>query len=333
MKWRFSGRFWMARLAFLAVCAFIVASTINLWVGYRIEKSFLDKPVDMKPASYLPSKEVAKRDYSVINDRNLFGARREKINLVELDGSEGEAGRWEDAVPSSLGARLVATAVFPFPQYSLASIEANGVIGSYSINECSTAISTIDPIYVEVLGPSVTEPLAPCNRLMGSATIKRIEEQRVIIYNERDRRFEYLALLDSYMPEPVSRRVLAPSEANTQDLGSTIRKIGPNDYEVDGKDFDATMGNLAKLSTQARLVPAYENGKSVGFKVTSIVPNSIFAKIGLQDGDIITRLNGYEINSPDKALEIYQTRSTAKNISIDYKRGSSSHSSEISIVR
>ncbi|MBH1988565.1 MAG: PDZ domain-containing protein [Myxococcaceae bacterium] len=333
MKWRFTGQFWMVRLLFWVACIFLVASTINLWVGYRVEKSFLDKPVDLKPASKPAAQAIAQRDYARVNDRNLFGARREKINLIELDDTEKESGRWEDAVPSTLGARLVATAVFPGPQYSLASIESNGTIKSYSINECVPTSYPIDAIYIEVLGSSVTETLAPCNRLMNVATVKRIEEQRVIIYNERDRRYEYLGLNDASAPEPMNRRGLASSESSAQDLGSTIRRVGPNAYEIDGRDFDATMGNLARISNQARLIPAYENGKPIGFKVTNIVPNSVFAKVGLQSGDIIMRLNGYEINSPDKAFELFQTRSTAKNLSIDFKRDSSSYSSEISILR
>jgi membrane-associated protease RseP (regulator of RpoE activity) len=262
----------------------------------------------------------------------MFGAKREKISLLEIDGGLGEAGRWEDAVATTIGARLVATAVFPFPQYSLASIEVGGNIQSYSINECSHDQATIDPLFVEILGPSVTEPLAPCNRLMGFAVIKRIEEQRIVFFNERDRRYEYLAMADGFVPVTPSRQIMAPSSPSGDKLGGTLRKTGPNSYEIEAKDFDATMGNLAMIASQARIVPAFEDGKSIGFKLFNIAPNSIYAKMGMQDGDIITKINGYELNSPDKALELYQMRSTAKQLNIDYKRGGSSISSDVSIV-
>lgn len=91
------------------------------------------------------------------------------------------------------------------------------------------------------------------------------------------------------------------------------------------------MGNLSVMAAQARIVPAFEDGKSIGFKLFNISPNSIYAKVGIQDGDIITKINGYELNSPDKALEMYQMRTTAKQLNIDYKRGGSSISSDISI--
>ncbi|MEI6806567.1 MAG: type II secretion system protein GspC [Myxococcaceae bacterium] len=332
MKWRLKGEFWMARLAFIAVCAFVVASTVNLWVGYKIEKSL--KKADTQPQIPRSMPNVPKqRNFSALNDRNMFGAKREKISLLEVEAGMGESGRWEDAIPTTLGARLVATAVFPFPQYSLASIEVGGNIQSYSINECSHTQSQIDSLFVEILGPSVTEPLAPCNRLMGSAVIKRIEERRVIFYSERDRRYEYLAMDEGFVPVAPSRQMFAPSVASSDNLGSTLRKTGPNSYEIDAKDFDATMGNLSLIASQARIVPAFEDGKSIGFKLFNIAPNSIYSKIGMQDGDIITKINGYELNSPDKALELYQMRSTAQQLNIDYKRGGSSVTSDISIRR
>lgn len=331
MKWRLKGQFWMARLAFLAVCAFIVANTVNLWVGYKIEKSFKTTKA-LVNAQPIVHKTPQERDFTALNERNMFGAKREKVSLLEVYSGLGESGNWEDAVPTTLGARLVATAVFPFPQYSLASIEIGGNIGSYSINECAAKSTQLDPLFIEILGPSVAESLAPCNRFMNVAVIKRIEERRVVFYNERDSRYEYLAMDESFTPIAPSRQIFAPPQAETsENLGGTLRKTGPNSYEIEAKDFDATMGNLAQIASQARIVPAFEDGKSIGFKLFNIAPNSVYAKIGLQDGDIITRINGYELNSPDKALEAYQMRSTAKQLNIDYRRGGSSISSEISI--
>lgn len=329
MKWRLKGRFWMARLAFLAVSAFVVASTVNLWVGYKIENALKTVETPKNLPSIAP-KKIKERDFTALNDRNAFGARRQKVNFLEIEGP-GTSGRWEEAVPSTLGARLIATSVFPFPQYSLASIESGGIIQSYSINECSHDSLTIDPLFVEILGPSVSQPLVPCNRLMSVGIIKRIEEARVVFYNEHEKRYEYLAMEGVVVPTPPSRQIFAPAMAPTAEMGGTLRKTGPNSYAIDAKDFDAVMGNLSVMAAQARIVPAFEDGKSIGFKLFNISPNSIYAKVGIQDGDIITKINGYELNSPDKALEMYQMRTTAKQLNIDYKRGGSSISSDISI--
>ena len=80
------------------------------------------------------------------------------------------------------------------------------------------------------------------------------------------------------------------------------------------------MGNLSEVATKARIVPSFKNGKPNGFKLFSIKPGSIYSKIGLRNGDVIQSINGYEMNSPDKALEIYQKLKDSTSITVDIQR-------------
>mgnify|MGYP001382018024 CR=1 FL=1 len=59
---------------------------------------------------------------------------------------------------------------------------------------------------------------------------------------------------------------------------------------------------------------------SIGFKLFSIKPGSIYSKLGMKNGDVIQKINGYEMNSPDKALEIYQKLRDASSVNIDLLR-------------
>jgi general secretion pathway protein C len=95
---------------------------------------------------------------------------------------------------------------------------------------------------------------------------------------------------------------------------------------VDRAEVDNALSNLSKVATQARIVPSFRNGKPNGFKLFSIKPGSIYSKIGLKNGDVIQKINGYEMNSPDKALEIYQKLKDASSVSIEFqRRGKSKH--------
>jgi general secretion pathway protein C len=79
---------------------------------------------------------------------------------------------------------------------------------------------------------------------------------------------------------------------------------------------------------QARIVPAFKDGQSEGFKLFSIRPDSIYTKIGVQNGDVIKQINGYDLNSPEKALEIYSKLKEASRIDIVIDRnGSTMHKS------
>ena len=44
---------------------------------------------------------------------------------------------------------------------------------------------------------------------------------------------------------------------------------------------------------QARIVPSFKDGVAQGFKLFSIRPDSIYSKIGIQNGDVIKRISFY----------------------------------------
>ena len=78
-------------------------------------------------------------------------------------------------------------------------------------------------------------------------------------------------------------------------------------------------------------MPSFKNGVANGFKLFSIRPGSIYSAIGIQNGDVITRINGFDINSPDKALEIYSRLKDAQNVDLQVDRRGQSMSYHYSI--
>ena len=75
------------------------------------------------------------------------------------------------------------------------------------------------------------------------------------------------------------------------------------------------------LATEARIVPHFEGGKGAGFKLFSIRPGSIYSKIGITNGDVIQRINGEDIDSPDKAFDAWRRLKDASSIQIELSRG------------
>jgi general secretion pathway protein C len=99
-----------------------------------------------------------------------------------------------------------------------------------------------------------------------------------------------------------------------------VRMVAANRYEIEKSVIDQTLGNLNVLATQARIVPSFKNGAANGFKLFSIQPNSLYAAIGVENGDVIQRVNGYEINSPEKALELYQRLKESQHVTLELER-------------
>jgi general secretion pathway protein C len=75
-----------------------------------------------------------------------------------------------------------------------------------------------------------------------------------------------------------------------------------------------------RYGASCRIVPAIHDSRPVGFKIYAIRPSSLFARLGLQNGDLVSRINGTELTTPDRALEIYTRLREARHIRVDVER-------------
>ena len=100
-----------------------------------------------------------------------------------------------------------------------------------------------------------------------------------------------------------------------------VRQLADNRYEIDRTVIESTLGDLNKVATQARIVPSFKNGVANGFKLFSIQPGSLYSSIGIENGDVVQRVNGYELNSPEKALELYTKLRETGHVTIELERG------------
>jgi general secretion pathway protein C len=103
--------------------------------------------------------------------------------------------------------------------------------------------------------------------------------------------------------------------------GGGVRKISEGKFAVDQREVQASTENLSQLLTQARALPFIEQGKTVGFRISEIVPGSLYEKIGLQNGDVIQKINSQDVDDPGKFFQLYQGLKEERNISIDLMRG------------
>ncbi len=102
--------------------------------------------------------------------------------------------------------------------------------------------------------------------------------------------------------------------------GAGIRKLSDGKFMVDQKEVLASTENMNQILTQARALPYQEQGKTVGFRISEIVPGSIYEKIGLQNGDVIQRVNSQDVDDPAKFFQLYQGLRNERSISIDLIR-------------
>lgn len=95
-----------------------------------------------------------------------------------------------------------------------------------------------------------------------------------------------------------------------------IRVVNETTRDIDKSLIEKVLANPMAFVKGARVVPAMKDGKPQGFKLYAIRPNSVYAKLGFSNGDTIISVNGFELTSADKALEVYTKLREAKHLEI-----------------
>ena len=130
-------------------------------------------------------------------------------------------------------------------------------------------------------------------------------------------------VLQGQAPPPASPPP-QPEVADGDDLQSQIdngiKSTGDNQFEIDKALVDKIVQNPMAVAKGARVIPAMQNGKPMGFKLYAIRPGSVFAKLGLANGDTLESINGFVLDSAEKALEVYTKLREATSLEVDIQR-------------
>jgi general secretion pathway protein C len=228
----------------------------------------------------------AESAYAVIYERDAFNA---------VKGASAERST-SDAKRTDLNVKLWGTAITADPTQSYAIIE--------DLAARRQALYRV--------GDSILD----------AATLSRVEWNRVVL--ERNGDEEVLELASARGTAPAATGALGAVGAAA--AGERIRKTADDKFVIDRRELEKTVANLNEVFTQARAVPYFQDGKTVGFRVFAIKPGSVFEKIGLQNGDIINRVNGVEINDPTKAISLFTELQNEGHIALDLQRNNATKS-------
>lgn len=114
-----------------------------------------------------------------------------------------------------------------------------------------------------------------------------------------------------------------PSRGPTKlpdDIKDKIQRVSDNEFNVDRSVVDQILENQAELMRSARIVPEQKDGKVVGIRLFGIRPDTLLGSLGLQNGDRLESINGFNMASPEKALEAYARLRTASNLNVKISR-------------
>lgn len=271
-------------LAMLACACMLVAQTANLVLSGTL---FSLPTTQTAPRQEPPPISMAST--APLSEELL--ARHTGLSLT--DRPKSAAMLPQNARPSPLAIQLLGTMTSPSADMSLASIYDAAAQRTRTVRVGST---------------------------VQQAEILSIEHTRVLLSNGgRMEVLEFTSLppADKTTASPLPPS--APAGASTG-FGSTLRQTGPDSYAIQRRDVENTLANLNQVAMQARIVPTFRDGVSQGFKLFAMKPDSLYTRLGMQNGDILRRVNGLTLDGPERALEIYSRLRSASRIELEIER-------------
>lgn len=146
--------------------------------------------------------------------------------------------------------------------------------------------------------------------LPGGGRIKQIDRKRILI-SWPDGSEQELLVMDE-----------APAISATPKVngGQGIRAAGENRWLISRNEIEKARADLNQLLKSARLEPKIVQGVTQGFLVRSVRSKSLLAQLGIKRGDLIKEVNGVPLDSPEKALQVFQQLREAKKVSVNLLR-------------
>jgi general secretion pathway protein C len=283
--------FWAVNLCFVALVALLAAKTVNLFFEAAIA------PAPSAPTGRGTTRTAQADAPAVLDLPKLAQLTNLPLPVPETEDEAQKPDMGAEPVRTSLRLKLLGTLVSTLPGWSIGSIlDLN--------NQKSSTVMIGDRVQ--------------------NAEVLSIQRDKVIIANNGRREFIGAEAGDGAPQPPPIATTRPVTEPSGQPYGAGIKALDDNNYEVPRSEVDRALANLNDLAMQARIVPAFKDGQAEGFKLFSIRPDSLYSKIGIVNGDVIKRINGFEMNSPEKALEVYTKLKDTNRIDIEVDRNGQS---------
>jgi general secretion pathway protein C len=112
----------------------------------------------------------------------------------------------------------------------------------------------------------------------------------------------------------------AGTPADAEAVPDGVMRLSDTEFRVTRAFLEKVLDKQSEAFQKARIVPVMQNGVCTGIRLYGIKPGSMLAEIGFENGDVLEHVNGFDITTPEKALEAYSHLRTADRIVVDLVR-------------
>ena len=273
---------WILDFATIAACAALLAHAAAR--AFDPGVAFAAAPAHRRPATPV---NKAPPDVDAIVARNVF--------CSSCRGARPEAPVAAAPEPTALPLAVLAIMYAPPPRDPKSSL---------------AVVRDTEDLSIHAVG--IGDPLR-------DATVVDVGPTRILL--RRGEATQYLDLLVRPGRPPATPAVVAVSaDPLAAEIDKGIRKLAERSYEIDRATLNAVLANTPALVQGARIFPELRDGKSVGFRLQAVRPDSAFARIGLRSGDVISAVNGLALATPESGLDAFVKLRSASHLSLGLER-------------
>jgi len=133
------------------------------------------------------------------------------------------------------------------------------------------------------------------------AEIREIQRAKVVFFNQNNNRLEYIIIPKDQKPLSIS---YVKEKLKVMERGF-VKRTGTGQFQVRRSDINEYLRKLPDILKQARVVPHSSKNGQMTWKFASIDKGSVWEELGFEKGDVIKEVDGESVQTPDKALELY----------------------------
>jgi general secretion pathway protein C len=101
---------------------------------------------------------------------------------------------------------------------------------------------------------------------------------------------------------------------------SEAGSVSSNSLVLSRREVTEKLGDLKTVLSQAMVRPYFSGGNQEGYIISDIKPESLYSKLGLQNGDIIVDVNYKRMQTADDVLQLVNLMQSGTPISVNLKR-------------
>ncbi len=226
--------------------------------------------------------------------------------VAQLSADTVQAWGWSNEAGSSEA--LAAPPVQENVKQTRLQMRLEGIVKSDDVKE-SVAIIAIENESKQYKKDDKL-PVAP------GVSLRSIDVDRIILDNNGS--LEELLLFSKSL---LQERKSSPAESRAPEASDLIDQSDNTDVtSMMGWYLEQIQRNPSSINQMIKFSVHTEDGKLAGFKVGAAGNQDDFRKLGLEDGDVVTHINGVDLSDYRKAMDLYQEMDNLSEVRVQLMR-------------